>query len=82
MLGCKPKKVPADVSWINTHRRLRLNIEGNKVSAIDCVKLLGVEVDNKLNFDKHVETLCSKTNIKIKAFSELYMHTFPENRHY
>ena len=41
------------------HGGLCLNINGNKVSATDYVKLLGVEIDNKLKFDKHVETLCS-----------------------
>ena len=51
--------------------RLRLNIEGNKVSATDCVKLLGVEIDNKLKFDKHVKILCSQANMKVNAFSRL-----------
>ena len=40
---------------LNGHRGQRLNIEGNKVSATDCVKLFGVEIDNKLKFDKHVK---------------------------
>ena len=33
---------------LNRNRRFRLNIEGNKVSATDCVILLGVAIDNKL----------------------------------
>ena len=36
---------------LTRHRKIRLNIEGNKVSATYCVKLLGVEIDNKLKFD-------------------------------
>ena len=35
-------------------RGLRLNINENKLSATDHVKLLGIEIDNKLKFDKHV----------------------------
>ena len=53
---------------LTRHRRIRLSIEGNKVSATDCVKLLGVEIDSKLKFHKHVKTLCSKVNMKINAF--------------
>ena len=33
--------------------------------------MLGVEIDNKLKFDKHAKTLCSKANMKINAFSRL-----------
>ena len=42
-------------------RRLRLNIN-DKLSATDHVELLGIEVDNRLKFNKHVKTLCSKEN--------------------
>ena len=66
-----PKMIQLMFLGLNRHRRLRLNIEGNKVSATDCVKLLGVQIDNKLKFCKHVKTLCSKVNMKINAFSRL-----------
>ena len=54
---------------LTRQRRLRLNSEGNTVSAKNCVKLLGVEIDNKLKFGRHGKTLCSKLNVKINAFS-------------
>ena len=67
-----PKKFQLMFLGLNSSRRgLRLNNKGNKVSATDCVNLLGVEIDNKLKFDKHVKTLCSKVNKKINAFSRL-----------
>ena len=53
-----PKKFQVMFLGFTRHRRLHLNIEGNKVSATGCVKLLGVEMYNKLKFDKHVKTLC------------------------
>ena len=52
-------------------RRLRLNINDKKLSATDHVKLLGIEVDNKVKFNKHVKTLCSKVTKKISAFFRL-----------
>ena len=32
--------------------------------------MLGVKIDYKLNFDKHVETLCSNANNKLKALAK------------
>ena len=66
-----PKKFRLMFLGFITQRKLRLDIEGSKVSATDCIKLLVVEIDNKLKLDKHVKTLCSKVNLKINAFSRL-----------
>ena len=38
------------------------------------VKLLGVEIDNKLKFDRHVEALYQKVNKKTRAFGRLNMY--------
>ena len=48
-----------------------LNINDNKLSATDHVELLGIDVDNKLKYNKHAKTLCSKVTKKISAFSRL-----------
>ena len=56
---------------MKTNRRLRLNIEGEKLNLMDHVKLLGVEIDSKLMCSKHVEALCYKVSKKITAFSRL-----------
>ena len=58
-----PKKFQLMFLGLKGQRRLRLNINENKLSAI--------EVDNKLKFNKHVKTLCSKVNKKISAFTRL-----------
>ena len=50
-------KIPANVSWFAREKRLRLNIEENKIPTAGHVKLLGVEIDSKLTFNKHIETL-------------------------
>ena len=56
---------------MKTNRRLRLNIEGKKINATVHVKLLGIEIDSKLMFSKHVEALCYKVNKKVTAFSRI-----------
>ena len=80
--GCKHKKFQLMFLGLNSHRGLLLNIEGNKVSATDCAKMLGVVIDNKLKFYKYVKKLCSKVNKKINAFSRKKIYVFPEIRHY
>ena len=67
--GSEPQKAPVDVSWVEEgEQELRLNINGNKVPAKKQVQFLGVEIDKKLTFDKHVLNLCQNVNKKISAF--------------
>ena len=35
-----------------------MDIENNKIISEYSVKLLGIEIDNKINFDNHVSALC------------------------
>ena len=37
------------------------------------VKLCGIYVDNRSNFDLHVSQLCKKTSKKLHAFSRIFM---------
>ena len=48
-----------------------LNIDGQKVKQSEQVKLLGVQIDNKLHFDIHVKELCQKINLKLCALSRI-----------
>ena len=66
-----PKKFQLMFLGLQGTIRLRLNIEGSKVPTTGHVKLLGVEIDSKLTFNKHIETLCSKVNKKVSAFAGL-----------
>ena len=66
-----PKKFQLMFLGLHGKKRIRLNIEENKVPAAGHVKLLGVEIDSKLTFNKHIETLCSKVNKKVSAFARL-----------
>ena len=50
---------------------LCLNIDGQKIKQSVHVKLLGVQIDNKLNFNVHVKELCKKMNQKLCAFSRI-----------
>ena len=66
------RSIPANVRSIERENKLRLNIEENTLlTAADHVKFLGVEIDSKLMFNKHIETLYSKVNKKASVFARL-----------
>ena len=66
-----PNKVQLMFLGLQGKLRLRHNIEGSKVPTAGHVKLLGVEIDSKLTFNKHIETLCFIVNKKVIAFARL-----------
>ena len=43
-----------------------------------CEKLLGVKIDDKLNFDTHVKGLCKRANNKLIALARATPHMFLE----
>ena len=53
-LGCNDLKVSLDIDTFN-------------ITSTDTVKLLGITLDNKLNFNSHIEGICKKANQKISA---------------
>ena len=44
-----------------------INVSGINIKVTDVVKLLGVNIDSKLNFKKHIEKMCKTATQKSKA---------------
>ena len=44
------------------------------------VKLLGVDIDDKLNFRKHIQTMCRKAEVKLNAIKRLASHLNQNDR--
>ena len=42
---------------------VKLEIGSTKIETKNTVKLLGITIDNKLNFEKHISELCKKTSM-------------------
>ena len=46
---------------------INLSVNNISIKSVDSVKLLGVEIDNKLNFVEHIKNICKKANNKTNA---------------
>ena len=39
------------------------------IKSTNCEKLLGTKIDSKLEFDKHIKTICKKATNKLRALA-------------
>ena len=56
---------------------VRAKIGKENIIGTSSVKLLGITIDNKLNFEEHVSNICKKVSLKLHALSRIanYMST-------
>ena len=52
-------------------RKSVLNINSVKLTMGSSVKLLVIEIDNKLNFEKHISNICKKASNQLNAICRL-----------
>ena len=52
---------------VSTNEPIEIWVWESLIKNCTCEKLLGVKIDNKLNFDTYVKGLCKKTNNKLRA---------------
>ena len=48
-----------------------LNINDKKINSENCVKRLGIEIDNKLCFEQPISTLCKKASNQLNAIGRI-----------
>ena len=48
-----------------------INVGNYKIWEDQCVKLLGVTIDNKLNFDSHVQNICTNSGRKLSVLRRM-----------
>ena len=57
------------------HEPVKLEIESAKIKTKNTVKLLGITIDDQLNFEEHISELCKKSLHAIKcnkSFTKIY----------
>ena len=50
---------------------INLTINGPEIKGQNSVRLLGVVIDNELNFNNHISNICKKAGNKINAISRI-----------
>ena len=54
---------------VSTDEPIEIRVGASLIKSSTCEKLLGIKIDNKLNFDTHVKGLCTKANNKLRALA-------------
>ena len=55
-----------------------LNINDLTTNSKNIVKLLGIEIDNRLSFEQHISTLFNKTGNQLNAIGKIQKLSFKE----
>ena len=57
------------------------NIKGADIECTDDVKLFGVTIDYRMNFDKHISNMCKQAARQINApYWKITAHQLPKSR--
>ena len=70
-MASNPEKFQLMFLGLKSDQQMCLSIGDKITNQCQQVKLLGVTIDSKLNFDDHIFELCHRVNRKVSAFSRL-----------
>ena len=71
LMVANPAKFKLMFLGLNQTHKLCLEVNNKIIPSSDTVKLLGVDIDSELKFDRHVKIMCAKTSRKVSAFSRV-----------
>lgn len=54
-----------------TENNTPLHFQGNTIKSSDCLKLLGVTIDEQLNFNTHINEICRKASQRVGVMLKL-----------
>ena len=60
------------------HDNVSITVDREIIKASDKVKLLGVTIDNKLDFNEHLSKICKKVSTKLHALVRISNFTNPQ----
>ena len=74
-MQANPEKIQAMAIGDDTHKHnITLNLNGCYISCDDEVKLLGVTIDFKLNFNTHIANICKKAAHQLNVLKRIGQH--------
>ena len=70
-MNTNPSKFQFIVLGVKNIAPFRLNVNDKIASCSNEVKLLGITIDNKLKFKKHIKDICKKASYKLHALRRI-----------
>ena len=70
-MNTNPSKFQFIVLGVKNIAPFRLNVNDKITSCSNEVKLLGITIDNKLKFRKHIKDICKKASYKLHALRRI-----------
>ena len=70
-MAANPDKFQLIFMRLEKGQKLSIDINGISIRTTEEVKLLGLTIDSKLQFQSHVEAIFKTANQKVKAFSRI-----------
>ena len=67
---------------LSTQEEANIQIANTTIKCSKSKKLLGIVLDNKLKFDKHVENICQKASKKLNALARVTNYMELHKRYY
>ena len=56
---------------LSTNEPAQIQIGESLIESAKCEKLLGVKIDSKFSFDKHIKTICKKASNRLRALARV-----------
>ena len=56
---------------ISSGKNVHVNISKSQIKNSDCERLLRIDIDFKLSFENHINQICSKARVKMKALARI-----------
>ena len=78
-LKANPEKFQFMVLGDKHSKQYKLKISGSTIYSPKSVKLLGITIDKKLNFNCHIENICNAASYKLSALQRIRKYVTTEH---
>ena len=79
-MDANPAKFQCTVLGKNNKENFSIHVQDNVISPQNYIKVLGVSLDNNLNFKIHISNICRMASRQITAFKRVAKHLNVSNR--
>ena len=79
-MDANPEKFQCTLLGKDNKENFSIDIQSNTINPHNFIKVLGVTLDNQLNFNIHVTNICRIASRQINAFKRIAKHLTVSNR--